>query len=146
MLWLSNSSFQIMWESILCFMFFCWNLTMHLPFQGKFMIPLHLLKSMVNMNMKWRTFLYSKIFNCQLQYFCSLAWVWCEQMHLGTNLELIKCHGKGAWISSMISEQAQIHSLWNLSLEGKWCHECQCHGIQLFQCSSMTCNKLICNF
>jgi len=69
MLWLSNSSFQIMWESILCFMFFCWNLTMHLPFQGKFMIPLHLLKSMVNMNMKWRTFLYSKIFNCQLQYF-----------------------------------------------------------------------------
>jgi hypothetical protein len=53
---LFNSSFQIMWKSIICFMFFCWNLTMHLPFQEKFMIPLHLLKSMVNMNMKWRTF------------------------------------------------------------------------------------------
>jgi hypothetical protein len=27
-----------------------------LPFQEESMIPLHLLKSMVNMNMKWRTF------------------------------------------------------------------------------------------
>jgi hypothetical protein len=27
-----------------------------LPFQEEFMIPFHLLKSMVNMNMKWKTF------------------------------------------------------------------------------------------
>jgi len=28
----------------------------HLPFQEESMTPLHLLKSMVNVNMKWRTF------------------------------------------------------------------------------------------
>jgi hypothetical protein len=28
----------------------------HLPFQEEFVIPLHLLKSMVNKNMKWKTF------------------------------------------------------------------------------------------
>jgi len=51
-----HSSFYILWQSILCFMFLCWNFTMHLPFQEKSMISFHLLKSMVNRNMKWRTF------------------------------------------------------------------------------------------
>ncbi len=54
---LSNSSFQALWNSILRFMFPCWNLTTHLPFQEESMIPLHLLKLMVNVrNMKCRTF------------------------------------------------------------------------------------------
>jgi len=26
------------------------------------------------------------------------------------------------------------------------CHECQCYGVHSFECSSMTCNKLIPNF
>ncbi len=56
MSWFSNSSFYVLWQSILCFMFICWNLTTHLPFQEESMIPLHLLKSMVNKNMKWNTF------------------------------------------------------------------------------------------
>ncbi len=56
MLWFFNSNFQVLWKSILCFMFPCWNFTMHLQFQEKSMIPFHLLKSMVNKNMKWKTF------------------------------------------------------------------------------------------
>jgi len=42
-------------------MFFCWNLIMHLPFKEEFMTPLHLLKLIVNMNMKWKTFWIKKI-------------------------------------------------------------------------------------
>ncbi len=56
MSWFSNSSFQVLWESILCFMFPYWNLTTYLPFQEEFMIPLPLLKPMVNMNIIWKTF------------------------------------------------------------------------------------------
>ncbi len=56
MSWLFNSSFQVLWESILCFMFPCWNLNKHLPSQEESMIPLCLLKSMASMNMKWKTF------------------------------------------------------------------------------------------
>ncbi len=37
-------------------MFPYWNLTTHLPIQEEFMIPFHLLKSMVNKHMKWMTF------------------------------------------------------------------------------------------
>ncbi len=40
--------------------------------------------------------------------FCSLAWVWCEWMHLGTNQEPIKCYGEGAWVLLTISKQAQV--------------------------------------
>ncbi len=57
MLWLSNSSFRVLWEfHPMFYVFPCLNLTMHLPFQEESMIPFHLLKSMVNKHMKWRTF------------------------------------------------------------------------------------------
>ncbi len=26
------------------------------------------------------------------------------------------------------------------------CHKCQCHGVHSFECSSITCNKFVCNF
>jgi hypothetical protein len=48
-----------------------------------------------------------------------LAWVWYEQIHLGINQEPIKCHLEGAWVSLMLSKQAQIHFSWNSSLEGE---------------------------
>jgi hypothetical protein len=37
-------------------MFFCWNLTMHLPSQEEFMSHLHMWKSMANKNTKWKLF------------------------------------------------------------------------------------------
>jgi hypothetical protein len=40
-------------------------------------------------------------------------------MHLEINKKLIKCHEEGSQVSSKISKQAQVHSLYNLSLKGE---------------------------
>jgi hypothetical protein len=48
-----------------------------------------------------------------------MAWVWCEQAHLGTNQKPIKHYGKGSQISLMISKEAQAHFSWNLSRKGE---------------------------
>jgi hypothetical protein len=54
-----------------------------------------------------------KDFESSTLIFCSLALVWCEWTHLGTNQEPIECHGESTWVSSTISKQTQVHSLWN---------------------------------
>jgi hypothetical protein len=67
-------------------------------------------------------------------------------MHLGTNQKPIKCHGEGSRVSSMISEQAQVYSLWNLLLKGEVMLQRQCYGVRSFKCSFMICNEFVLSF
>jgi hypothetical protein len=60
-----------------------------------------------------------KDFELSTLIFCSLAWVWCEWTHLGTNQEPIECHGKSTWVSLTIFKQTQVHPLWNSLIEGE---------------------------
>jgi len=51
-LWFFNSSFQVLWKSILCFMFHCWNIdTHHLP-------------SQISSIKLWITYLIMDVFYC----------------------------------------------------------------------------------
>jgi hypothetical protein len=58
------------------------------------------------MNIKWPTSILH-----------TLAWVWHEWTHLGTNKSFNEHYRKGEKIPSMTFKQTKGHSLWNLLLE-----------------------------
>jgi hypothetical protein len=58
----------------------------------------------------------SKIFNRQFKYI--VHWHGYDVNKCSWKpIKKLKCHREGAWISSIISKQIEVHSLWNSLLE-----------------------------
>jgi hypothetical protein len=135
MLWLSNSSFQVLCQSILCFMFPCWNFTKCLPFEEESMIPFHLLKLMVNMNMKWRTFWIQRfiIINSNIL-FIDMGMMWTNTFGNQWRTYQMPWRKCMSFINDM---QTNLNLFLVEFIVRKWCHICQYHRTHSIEYSSM---------